>query len=153
MKSGYVVNGGTVRGYWNTAKRIAVQIRYKSGTDPVQNWYRSGTKVGQIRYKTGTEVGQKWDRSETEVGHVQGEAGAKNWGQRPHFPTIEAAYLIGYTSKGGARYRNRPQDAKTGRNRIAPKILPKRPKSRCKLSGAKCPVLGVGIAENAIQAF
>ena len=53
MKSGYVVKGGTVRGYWNTAKRIAVQIRYKSGTE-----------VGQNRYKTGTEVG-----------HVEGEAG------------------------------------------------------------------------------
>ena len=50
MKSGYVVKGGTVRGYWNTAKRIAVQNRY-----------RSGTKVGQNRYKTGTEVRQKWD--------------------------------------------------------------------------------------------
>ncbi len=35
-KSGYVVKGGTVRGYWNTAKRIAVQNRN-----------RSGTKVGQ----------------------------------------------------------------------------------------------------------
>lgn len=45
MKSGYVVNGGTVRGYWNTAKRVAVQNRN-----------RSGTKVGQNRYKTGTEV-------------------------------------------------------------------------------------------------
>ena len=50
MKSGYVVKGCTVRGYWNTAKRIAVQIRY-----------RSGTKVGQNRYKTGTDVRQKWD--------------------------------------------------------------------------------------------
>ena len=124
-----------------------------SGTDPVQKWDRTGTKLGQKWDRSETEVRQKWDRSGTEVGHVQGEAGAKNWGQRPHFPTIKAAYLIGYTSKGGARYRNRPQDAKTGRNRIAPKILPKRPKSRCKLSGAKCPVLGVGIAENAIQAF
>lgn len=44
-KSGYVVKVGTVRGYWNTAKRIAVQNRN-----------RSGTKVGQKRYKTGTEV-------------------------------------------------------------------------------------------------
>ena len=50
MKSGYVVKGGTVRGYWNTAKRVAVQNRN-----------RSGTKVGQNRYKTGTEVRQKWD--------------------------------------------------------------------------------------------
>ena len=141
MKSGYVVKGGTVRGYWNTAKRIAVQNRY-----------RSGTKVGQIRYKTGTEVGQKWDRSETEVGHVQGEAGAKNWGQRPHFPTIEAAYLIGCTSKGGARYRNRPQDAKTSRNRIAPKRPLKHTLKRCKLSGSKCPALCVETPQNAIQA-
>ena len=153
MKSGYVVKGGTVRGYWNTAKRIAVQNRYRSGTKVGQIRYKTGTDPVQKWDRSGTKLGQKWDRSETEVGHVQGEAGAKNWGQRPHFPTIEAAYLIGYTSKGGARYRNRPQDAKTGRNRIAPKILPKRPKSRCKLSGAKCPVLGVGIAENAIQAF
>ncbi len=53
MKSGYVVNGGTVRGYWNTAKRVAVQNRN-----------RSGTKVGQNRY-----------RSETEVGHLQGGVG------------------------------------------------------------------------------
>jgi len=36
VKSGYVVKGGTVRGYWNTAKRVAVQ-------------------------KTGTKLGQKWD--------------------------------------------------------------------------------------------
>ena len=53
MKSGYVVKGGTVRGYWNTAKRVAVQNRN-----------RSGTKVGQKRYKTGTEVG-----------HLQGGVG------------------------------------------------------------------------------
>ena len=54
MKSGYVVKGCTVRGYWNTAKRIAVQIRYKSGTDPVQNWDRSGTFAGRGRgRKTG----------------------------------------------------------------------------------------------------
>jgi hypothetical protein len=33
VKSGYVVKGGTVRGYWNTAKRIAVQNRYKTGTE------------------------------------------------------------------------------------------------------------------------
>ncbi len=33
MKSGYVVKGCTVRGDWNTAKRIAVQIRYKTGTE------------------------------------------------------------------------------------------------------------------------
>ncbi len=33
MKSGYVVKGCTVRGYWNTAKRIAVQIRYRTGTE------------------------------------------------------------------------------------------------------------------------
>ncbi len=59
MKSGYVVKGCTVRGYWNTAKRIAVQIRYKSGTDPVQKWDRTGTELGQNRYRTGTELGQK----------------------------------------------------------------------------------------------
>ncbi|MBJ4948333.1 hypothetical protein JGF42_26215 [Salmonella enterica subsp. enterica serovar Agona] len=47
MKSGYVVKGCTVRGYWNTAKLIAVQIRYKSGTDPVQKWDRTGTELGQ----------------------------------------------------------------------------------------------------------
>ncbi len=47
MKSGYVVKGCTVRGYWNTAKRIAVQIRYKSGTEPVQNRDRSGTCAGR----------------------------------------------------------------------------------------------------------
>jgi hypothetical protein len=58
VKSGYVVKGGTVRGYWNTAKRIAVQNRYRTGTDPVQ-----------IRYKSGTEVG-----------HVQGEAGGEKLG-------------------------------------------------------------------------
>ena len=69
MKSGYVVKGCTVRGYWNTAKRIAVQIRYKSGTDPVQKWDRTGTKVGQNRYRTGTEVR-----------HLQGEAGGEKLG-------------------------------------------------------------------------
>ena len=47
MKSGYVVKGGTVRGYRNTAKRIAVQNRYRTGTDPVQKWDRTGTKLGQ----------------------------------------------------------------------------------------------------------
>lgn len=47
MKSGYVVKDCTVRGYWNTAKRIAVQIRYKSGTEPVQNWDRSETFAGR----------------------------------------------------------------------------------------------------------
>jgi hypothetical protein len=64
VKSGYVVKGGTVRGYWNTAKRVAVQNRN-----------RSGTKVGQNRYKTGTEAVQNRDRSETEVGHLQGGVG------------------------------------------------------------------------------
>ena len=69
MKSGYVVKGCTVRGYWNTAKRIAVQIRYKSGTEPVQKWDRTGTKLGQ-----------KWDRSETEVRQKWGEAGGEKLG-------------------------------------------------------------------------
>jgi hypothetical protein len=119
VKSGYVVKGCTVRGYWNTAKRIAVQIRYKTGT---------------------------------EVGHVQGEAGAKNWGQRPHFPTIEAAYLIGCTSKGGARYRNRSQDAKTGRNHTPQDPALKPPQKRCKLSGSESPGLCVETPQNAIQA-
>jgi hypothetical protein len=78
--------------------------------------------------------------------------GAKNWGRWPHFPAIEAAYLIGCTSKGGARYRNRPQDAKTDRNRIAPKRPLKRALKRCKLSGSKRPALWVGMPQNAIQA-
>ncbi len=149
MKSGYVVKGCTVRGYWNTAKRIAVQIRYKSGTDPVQKWDRTGTKVGQNRYRTGTEPVQNWDRSETFAGRG---GGAKNWGQRPHFPTIEAAYLIGCTSKGGARYRNKPQDAKTGRNHTPQDPALKPPQKRCKLSGSKCPVWSVETPPNAIQA-
>ena len=72
MKSGYVVNGGTVRGYWNTAKRIAVQIRYKSGTDPVQKWDR-----------TGTELGQNWDRSEAFAGRG---GGRKTGASGPTFP-------------------------------------------------------------------
>ena len=50
MKSGYVVKGGTVRGYWNTAKRIAVQNRYRSGTKVGQKWdmcrARWGEKLG-----------------------------------------------------------------------------------------------------------
>jgi hypothetical protein len=64
VKSGYVVKGGTVRGYWNTAKRVAVQNRN-----------RSGTKVGQNRYKTGTEVGQKWT--------FAGRGGNKSLGGQP----------------------------------------------------------------------
>ena len=55
MKSGYVVKGCTVRGYWNTAKRIAVQIRYKSGTEPVQNWDRTGTEVRHLQGEAGGE--------------------------------------------------------------------------------------------------
>ena len=73
MKSGYVVKGCTVRGDWNTAKRIAVQIRYKSGTEPVQNWDRTGTKLGQKWDRSETEVGQKWDRSGTCAGRGGGE--------------------------------------------------------------------------------
>lgn len=38
MKSGYVVKGGTVRGDWNTAKRVAVQNRNRN---------RSGTFAGR----------------------------------------------------------------------------------------------------------
>jgi hypothetical protein len=46
VKSGYVVKGGTVRGYRNTAKRIAVQNRNRSGTKVGQNRYRSETFSG-----------------------------------------------------------------------------------------------------------
>jgi hypothetical protein len=50
-KSGYIVKGGTVRGYWNTREADSgterEQIRYKSGTEAVQNRNRSGTKPGQ----------------------------------------------------------------------------------------------------------
>ena len=106
MKSGDVVKGCTVRGYWNTAKRIAVQIRYKSGTEPVQKWDRTGTKLGQKWDRSETEVRQKWDI-------CRARRGAKNWGQWPHFPTVETAYHED-DSTGGARYRNRPHDAKTG---------------------------------------
>lgn len=133
MKSGYVVKGGTVRGYWNTAKRIAVQIRYKSGTDPVQN-----------RGRTGTKQGQTWDM-------CRARRGAKNWGQWPHFPTVETAYHED-DSTGGARYRNRPQDAKTGRNHTPQDPALKPPQKRCKLSGSKCHALRVETPQNAIQA-
>ena len=64
MKSGYVVKGGTVRGYWNTAKRIVVQNRY-----------RSGTKVGQKWDRSGTEVGQKWDMCRARRGRKTGASG------------------------------------------------------------------------------
>lgn len=57
MKSGYVVNGGTVRG---------VLEHREAG---------SGTEPEQIRYKSGTEPVQNRDRSETEVGHLQGGVG------------------------------------------------------------------------------
>jgi hypothetical protein len=77
--------------------------------------------------------------------------GAGKWGQWPHFPTVETAYHED-DSTGGARYRNRPQDAKTGRNRIAPKRPLKRALKRCKFSGGKRPVLWVGMPQNAIQA-
>lgn len=50
-------------------------------------------------------------------------------------PPIEPAYLIGCASKGGARYRNRPQDAKTGLNHIPQDPALKQPQKRCKLSG------------------
>lgn len=44
VNSDYVVKGCTVRGYWNTAKRIAVQNRNRSGTKPGQKWgiFRAG---------------------------------------------------------------------------------------------------------------
>ena len=77
-----------------------------SGTDPVQKWDRTGTKLGQKWDRSETEVRQKWDI-------CRARRGAKNWGQWPHFPTVETAYHED-DSTGGARYRNRPQDAKTG---------------------------------------
>ncbi len=59
-KSGYIVKGGTVRGYWNTREA-------DSGTEPEQNRNRSGTKVGQKRYRTGTKLG-----------HLQGGEGTNS---------------------------------------------------------------------------
>ena len=61
MKSGYVVKGGTVRGDWNTAKRVAVQNRNRSGTKVGQNRYKTGTEAVQNRDRSGTKPGQKWD--------------------------------------------------------------------------------------------
>ena len=90
MKSGYVVKGCTVRGYWNTAKRIAVQIRYKSGTEPVQNWDRSGT-----------EVRQKWDICRARRG------GRKTGASGPTFPP--SRLLITRMT------RRAEQDTETGR--------------------------------------
>ena len=50
----YVVKDCTVRGDWNTAKRIAVQNRNRSGTDPVQKWYKTGTEVRHLQGGEGT---------------------------------------------------------------------------------------------------
>jgi hypothetical protein len=100
----------------------------------------------------GSPSKRKYEASKREIDCGVRGGGEKLGATGPHFPAIEAAYLIGCTSKGGARYRNRPQDAKTGRNRIAPKRPLKRDLKRCKLSGSKRPALWVGMPQNAIQA-
>lgn len=46
-KSGYIVKGGTVRGYWNTREA-------DSGTEPEQIRYKSGTEVGHLQGGAGT---------------------------------------------------------------------------------------------------